>query len=464
MIEMTKNIKYSLSLLIALTTLMSCLNNDDDNIAELTNDTALISFSIQAIKAWKHTTSSTGSDSVFSIMQNAPACKFDIDHLNGLVFNRDSLPKNYDVSKVLCIASAFKNGIVAYHNALYDTLSVFSTVDTLDFTNPIEFRVYPSDGSQIYRAYSVSLNVHKESGDSVKWQFMANVPELACNKLKAFSLENKVYAFCSNGVTTNIFGSGNGLDWSKLDSSINLNSDAYNNTVTYNGEFYTLTDGCIYRSVDAINWNYVSSVTLDKLIAAGTLEMYGMKNGWIMYSNDGGLTWQRDNIDVEDSTYLPSQDFSYSLKSVASNSQTEKVILIGNRSLTEYPNDKQAMVWQKTIEKRVNSRAYNWMRSVYSPSVECQLKRVGNASVILYDNHLLAYQPDGFYKSNDEGLVWNKNNVYATPSEFTEVSDSLVITVDADNCIWIIGNTGHVWRARLNRLAWQSQNTIFDEK
>ncbi|MDO4802872.1 MAG: DUF6242 domain-containing protein, partial [Prevotellaceae bacterium] len=218
---MIKNIKYLFSLLIILTTSVSCLS-DKENITNVNNDAALASFYLQSVKAWNHTISSTGGDSVYSVMKSATNYKFDIDHINGIVFNRDSLLKSYDVSQVLCNASAYQNGIVAYRIEQDDTIYAFSSTDTIDFTNPVEFRVYPSDGSGIYRKYSVSLNVHKETGDSVKWTFMGNIPDLACEKIRTFCLENKLYAFCSNGATTNIFVSNNGISWDKLNPSINL--------------------------------------------------------------------------------------------------------------------------------------------------------------------------------------------------------------------------------------------------
>lgn len=454
MINMIKNIKYLFLLLIISATFVSCLS-DKDTITDVNNDAALASFYLQSVKTWNHTISSTGGDSVYSVMKSATNYKFDIDHINGIVFNRDSLPKNHDASQVLCNASAYQNGIVAYRIEQYDTIYAFNSTDTIDFTNPVEFRVYPADGSGVYRKYVVSLNVHKEVGDSVQWTFMANVPDLACEKIKTFCLENKLYAFCSNGAVTNVFVSGNGVSWDRVNPSINLNSETYSNIVAYNGELYALTDGNVYRSADAINWNFVSTASLDKLIAAGTLEMYGLKDGWIMFSNDGGLTWQRDNVDAEDTVFLPSQNFSYTIKPVASNSYTEKVIIVGNRSLEKYPDDNYAMIWQKTIEKRADSKSYNWMRSVYAPSAEYQLKKTGNAAVVLYDNQLLAYQPDGFYSSNDEGLIWNKNSIYTVPTEFAETPDNMSIAVDSNNILWIIGNTGNVWRARLNRLAWK---------
>ena len=67
------------------------------------------------------------------------------------------------------------------------------------------------------------------------------------------------------------------------------------------------------------------------------------------------------------------------------------------------------------------------------------------------------------YVSQDNGLTWHTDDSYVMPEGFTNgTSNTFAITVDDENCLWIIcGGNGQVWRGRLNKLGWADNQTSF---
>ena len=68
-----------------------------------------------------------------------------------------------------------------------------------------------------------------------------------------------------------------------------------------------------------------------------------------------------------------------------------------------------------------------------------------------------------FYLSDDAGRTWIPQHTgYVHPTAIAAAGFSVV--VDEDNYIWIFcSGSGDIWRGRLNRLGFQSQQTKFTE-
>ncbi len=167
---MNKSLWLSALLLLALS---SCLKNNDDEEQVYYHDTALTSFKLGTLKRILHTTSSSGEDSTYSSTVLGAAYAFTIDQQKGLVYNVDSLPVGTDVSKVIFTASTKNSGSLVLNlrtkDGQRDSLKVYSTTDSIDFTNPVEFRVYNQSGTT-YRKYMVEVRAHKQNGNIFRWK------------------------------------------------------------------------------------------------------------------------------------------------------------------------------------------------------------------------------------------------------------------------------------------------------
>ena len=63
------------------------------------------------------------------------------------------------------------------------------------------------------------------------------------------------------------------------------------------------------------------------------------------------------------------------------------------------------------------------------------------------------------YKSVDGGLSWRTDHGMTLPTEFSFTGDTFAMTADDANNIWIVcGQSGQVWRGRLNRLGWDEND------
>ena len=170
------NMKLSMNkgfylLVLSVLTLSSCLNGDDEEQVYY-YDTALTAFKLGSLSRTMHTTSSTGEDSTYTTTVAGSAFAFTIDQQKGLVYNVDSLPIGTDVSKVVFTATTKNSGSFVLNlrtkDGLRDSLTVYSGTDSIDFTKPLECRVYNQSGTA-YRKYMVDVRVHQQNGDDFHW-------------------------------------------------------------------------------------------------------------------------------------------------------------------------------------------------------------------------------------------------------------------------------------------------------
>lgn len=167
-----RQIKTISLLLMTVAMMMSCLNSSDSDSTSYT-DAAISSFSIGNLQRTIHTTSSTGADSTYTTTVSGAAYDFEIDHTGCRIFNPDSLPMGTDVSRVLVSMSAYNNGTILIKDVASDTLRLYNSTDSLDFTKPRIITALSSDG-QGTRNYTVNINVYQEDPNAFVWKLMSN--------------------------------------------------------------------------------------------------------------------------------------------------------------------------------------------------------------------------------------------------------------------------------------------------
>jgi hypothetical protein len=157
-------------LMVATLVFASCLKSNDTETTYY-SDTAISSFTLGTLNRYVTTKAKDGvTDSTYKTTVAGSKYEFYIDHLNRKIYNIDSLPYGTDASRVL-VTITTKNSGQAFIKSLTDeTLTIYSSSDSLDLSHPREIRVYPfSNGSKDYRAYEVTVNVHRQPTDSVYW-------------------------------------------------------------------------------------------------------------------------------------------------------------------------------------------------------------------------------------------------------------------------------------------------------
>ena len=358
-------------ILVVFATLSSCLKDNDDDVVYY-DDTAITSFSLGTLARTVHTISTKGEDSIYTASVVGSAYKFYIDQQKGLIYNVDSLPLNTNIKKVVTAVTA-KNGgtiLVNYRTKdAKDSLVYYSNADSLDFTNPLEFRVYNVAGT-VYRKYVISVNAHQEDGDAFNWKRMEE-------------------------------------------------------------PFSAMAD----------------------LLAAREIMV-------------GKASWTHDPLDTS-ADWLPTEDVNLVEMPLRTNAGMRRV-LIGNRSAADYAGDATAVVWSRIVESDEAAEVQPWLYYTPSSNNRYLLPRMKDLQVVAYVDALLAIGGSGvgtctaepytaFYESKDGGITWHESETYKFPDGFN-TGKKYVMVVDDNQYLWLVSDDGaQVWRARLNRLAWEHQ-------
>lgn len=469
-------------LLSAIFLCVSCLDSDEIEYTYY-SDTAITTFSISSFNQTMHTLSSMGFDSTYIKSVDGSTYKFYIDQIKREIYNPDSLPMTADSEHLLCNMQAKNGGMVLFKKVNNDSLVYYSGSDSIDLSVPREVRAYSNSG-EFYRAYTVKVNVHKEDPDSFRWNLLGNAAPIAEMKaLRAVYNSNRIYVFGTDGMSTYVYYSdvNDGRNWTSAVSNVNgasnmvFDADAYDNVVVKDGYIYIMCNGGrLMKSENACDWQVVTTEPLLKrIVGAGAGTLYGIGDAGMMVSYDDGTTWEQDNMD-DGTEWLPSQNISCAITQIATNKDTHRVLIIGNRDYDTNPADTTAMVWGR-MEETAITRTNPWV--FYTPDEynTKKLPRLEGLAVLNYGGSLLAMGGKGIgdtaataydmiYVSNDNGLTWHSDSRFYYPAKFERTATAVTVVKDDANCMWIIcSGTGQIWRGRLNKLGWDETKTSFTE-
>ncbi len=467
-----------MSVVLALATLSSCLGDDDDYTYY--DDAAITSFSLGTLNRIYTTTASDGSDSTYTSTLSCSSYLFNIDQLNCKIWNADSLPKEVDATKVVCSMSTKNSGAVYLLNLTEDTLAYYSTSDSVDFTTPRKFVVYSTSGA-VYRTYTVSVNVHQEEGDTCIWNQISsrNATIASLTDMKAIGDGEQMYLFANDGGETKLYVTSvnDGTTWTETATDPALPAGSSKSTIMQDGVFFTYGDGQVLRSEDAVTWEVTGNADLKQLVGASTVNLYALSSdGNLVSSADEGASWTVETLDDE-ASLLPTCDISFACHPLTTNSSTDKLVLIGNRDVDDYPNDSNAVVWSKVEEYSDGARSNAWNYVNFaSNNYYNRAPNAYNWQIVNYeDNNIKAIcgkakgtstaEPfDRIYHSADDGITWCNDSVMYMPEGFSSSETEFAFAADGAGCVWIIcGGTGQVWKGRINRVLWKKDQEYFVE-
>lgn len=478
-----------IAVFFAATSIMtSCLDNDVDQIT-YTSETSITGFSLGTLHIDRVGKDQNGEDSAYVDTLDCSNYPFTIDQINRTITNKDSLPVGTHIDKVIT-SITYDAGMLAYKPKGSERDTIWTSTDSIDFTDPVEFKVYAYSGVE-GKPYTITINVHKQEPDTISWKKFDNNPFSAGNlsEQKAVYANEKVYVFGKkNDETTcieytkviNVSVPGekepkdNPTPWTSV-TNVPTNIDTYSATA-WAGNIYFLagTNKQLYK-LDA-NSNEITSVgteTFEMLIGGNDIksELYAVKGGKSGIYKEN--TWTEDAAPF---TLLPTGKPFFSNTTTASyNSNiTSTVALCYNQGNTA--NDTTALVFNRM------SSDNKWEERIQN----LPLPNLENVTMIYYDGKLYAFgggykeiKPfSQFYCSTDNGLCWRPvTECMAFPAEvpdtenpnreyinFPDLYDthhgnySCVVTPKLENgtsrgnFIWIVWEDGSICRGRINRL------------
>lgn len=445
------------SVLIICSSFSSCLDKAEESTGA-TNDCAITNMVIGLLQRVVHNKRASGQDTTYVTTLYGSTYPMYIDQIKREIFNPDSLPLGTKV-KAVVFSSITADGSVAYRtDAGHDTL--YSSTDSLNFSNPRLFTCYAYSGLA-KKTYRVHVNVHKLDPEVFVWKnlFVSN-DLLDVTKQKAFIKDHNIFVFAETNDKCFLLKSSvdDGAHWEKIEMS-GMSPLNVNGIQLFKGNFYAILNGSILISNDGMIWNQAatSESRLTDFVCASDAQLFGIGNGKVYYSGDG-LSWTKDSLD-DSSDYLPSTNFASVYAPMSFNGNFINIFLTGT---TPSGN---AVLWKKTVDKL---GANNDIWSYYSATEEIShpLPLLNSCTMINYDNRLffLGCQNDTvslFYNSEDAGRSWiGQENTYIHPLHLSATNLSCV--VDENNYVWLFcGGSGQIWRGRINRLSFASNQTSF---
>lgn len=407
--------------------------------------------------------SSEGEDSVYTDTISYADVPFTIDQINRKIYNKDSLPKDVDITRVVASISA-DYAAVYYVKNNKDT--IWTTADSLDFSKPVTFKVMTFNPTlnqfDFGASYEVSVNVHKLNPDSLVWKHFENnkfANNIVYTKQKAVYTNESLYVFgetADGSVKANKTSvkRGNISSWNEITLPAGTNiysATAFNNNVYFvaNGELYFL-ENQITKVGNSTGLTNLITVSNGKLLA-----YKGNENKVVTIDSEGNELTESNFVNCND---LKGRMSAISMPSSHNKDLWRTIVMTNNIGTSEA--DSTATVFSYI------SNDTEWVK--YQPNNPTTCPNQGDISMITYDGKIYAFGEDFdyFYTSNDNGLNWNQETGYMVfPSENKNGIDKLTTyrgngsysAVVEENgnkgsFIWFIWEDGSATRALLNRL------------
>lgn len=444
--------------------LSSCLKSDYAEI-EYPVESSIKAFSIGTLHQTIHGKDSEGNDSDYVDTISYAHVPFTIDQINRKIYNKDSLPKEVDVTRVLASISADNSAIYYVNKNGKDSL--WTSADSLDFTNEVTFKVMAYSELQnkfvFGKEYKVTVNVHKLNPDSLVWKHFGDkkfAEGVTLKEQKAVYMNEDLYVFGKTENSVKVFKAhvlrGNIEGWNEITPTNTQNINIYSATA-FNNDIYYVADGKLYKLIDNATGQVGSLTGLSNLISVSNdnlLAYSGTENKVITINANGEAVADGESSFVKDNT-LPERFSAISTESTHNSNIWRTVVMANNPIET----DTTANVFSYISSDKV------WTK--FQPNNPTTCPNQGNISMISYDGKLFAYgeEFDYFYSSTDNGLNWKKEEGYMIFPTQEENNMSLETyrnggsysTVVEDNgnkgsFIWFIWKDGTATRTCLNRL------------
>lgn len=447
--------------------LSSCLGNDYGDI-EYPSESSIKSFSVGTLHQTFYGKDSKGNDSVYVDTVSYADVPFTIDQINRRIYNKDSLPKEVDITRVVTSISA--DNAVYYEKNGKDT--IWSSADSLDFTNNITLKVMAYSKIQnnfvFGEPYTVTLNVHKLNPDSLVWKHFGNKKfenNSILTEQKAIYNNEEIYVFgkTANGefkVNKASVTRGNiTSDWEEV--AINTTDVNIYSATAFNGKIYYIANDELYTLENqGTKVGNLTGLTNILCVSNNYLMVYKKAENEIVSIDSEG-----NELSEGKSKFVNGYDLKERLSAISTpslhNSSLWRTIVMTNDNDGTVETDTTANVFSYI------SSDTEWVK--YQPNNPTTCPNQENISMISYDGKLFAYGEkfDYFYSSIDNGLNWKKEEEYMLfPSEEKNGikplssyygEDGSYSTVSEENgnkgsFIWFIWQDGSMTRACLNRL------------
>ena len=386
-----------------------------------------------------------------------------INHRDGTIENRDSLPYGSDLTAVV-VTISFDGNMVSYREKGSDAMWLaYNPTDSLNLTKPLELNVLSNDG-QSSRMYTFRVNVHRQEGDSLYWKRCESEVEqlTGMTDMKAFTLDDKLLVLGqkTSGISLAERSSTEAeATWTEQATNLPLTADLQTLRQQGGKLYLSTTDGNILASDNAKDWQQVGTTYTPglTLVEKSTEYFYAIAEGKMLRSADAE-SWEEDKLDTE-ADMLP--DNGIRALTIHQDNGNTRIILVGQKEGNTY-----ASVWNKMWNDGEPEKDAEWVYFPVSPDNKIPCPQLQSLNLIDYDGKCIAFGGasadgshtalDAMYISQDYGITWRPSTDLHTPALAEGTDGCITSTVDKNHFIWIITDA-QVWRGRLNRLGFEQQ-------
>lgn len=250
-------LQTTLPAVLMMVLLTSCLSDSDDVSME-SNTCYISNVSFNSFRRLTTAKASDGvTDSTFYTTYTASNWVFTIDHKTMFIENRDSLPYNTDLSRVVMNMS-YTAGL-AYYRASDawddDPWIPYQSSDSIDIRKPLHIRLLATDKTE--RRYTLKINVHTMEGDTLRWGAVEGDEAISgVHPMKALAWNNKINVLVNDGNAVLMMAHplSNLGEWTRQVTDLPVTADPTSLTKGPENLFISSTDGELYSSADGLAW------------------------------------------------------------------------------------------------------------------------------------------------------------------------------------------------------------------
>ena len=236
--------------------LSSCLGIKEDFGDQWYQSNCLISsFSLQ-------------SDSV-PLLENV---KFTIDQINGLIYNKDSMPYGTEINwKVICnIKPEVGFSAIEVFQAATGDSATWNSTDSLDFRDYVRFDVFSPDEKSTKRYYA-QLNIHQQIPDSMAWSwFSGRLLGKAIQEQKVIEQDNYFWMYVRSSIGYELYRTPvvDKRTWTPVPlTGITGKTLLLAQITEYEGIYYMpASDGTLFYSANKTDWKIMETAPAIKTI------------------------------------------------------------------------------------------------------------------------------------------------------------------------------------------------------
>lgn len=449
-----------LALLVTLFVTGACNSSSDDSYT-YTSNCAIKGFTLGKLVRTVHVTTSAGLDSTYNISFNGSLYPLTIDQVRREIYNSEHFP-NGTILKTLATITA--DGPIVYAPEADTTQWVaYSASDSIDFSQPLVFRVYAYDGSG-YSDYRMNLNVRTDKVGEYTWQQLTGIPSLVERRAAQLLVQGNDVVTLSAADATTVYCARTSLTnpsaWTEQ-ACVGLPSTAdVLRAVCYKNQLWMSTEsGQLARSTDGINWTEVAQedeavrvhlVTASETVLHAVIRDTRSNAPYYMASSTDGVMWTPISMEQ---MVLPMEQTQWKLSLAAvaykQDNGNHRVMLCA-----DVLDDESASLLQWSLLEDADE---SWIFITDDNASDKRLPRWTHPILLAYNNFLYALGGgqdwkytalDTIYVSFDNGLNWYSNEDLTVPEALVGTTAPVAATTAGEYILLMAGD--QFWRVRYN--------------